>query len=426
MSFLVDLICGILGAALLTVVYYGFEFQWPGTYRNLADTFGLRITERLWRLVSFRAGPVFLTSILIWSISNRLAGTGWLAVTLTVVLHVAGSNGRAFIKSFIPGRPEAVINYGSYHLAAGSIAIAAGVGGSLIAPFAQNYVPSRQSFVDGFWTALLVATAAGFVLRVVGTDAPDRDPGSTDYLTTRAQRDASIDSFDMIFSTASAANADPLLVKAFAIAEILQRPSWFRRGERAFGKLRGRGTYGIMQIAADRPISDRASVQIFSETIAGQVFFDLLEGSFATAASNRVWGVSGRHNGDRNFYNAVERLYDSFLYQITWVHPGSEGISETETQPEHQTGPDTAREKIGILELRRYATEWGVRIIADCEKVEVTSDQLGQIESLTRPVELGASTWWTAEVRCPIEVDKIQVFKTGRTTAPIVPLLVRE
>lgn len=407
MQIFVDLTCGVLGAILLAVVYYGFEFQWPGTYRNLADTFGLKVTQRLWRLISFRAGPVFLAGILIWTIAHRVKGSGWLAVIVMVALHILSSNGRAFVKSFIPGRPEAAINYGSYHLVAAFVAAAAGVASSLVAPFARDYVPSRESLVDGFWTALLVATAAGFVLRMVGTDAPDRNPDSVSYWVDRAVRDASIDAFDMLFSTASTARADPLLVKAFAIAEILQRPAWFRHGERLLGLLRGSGTYGIMQVAADRPIGDEESVRRFCTEIADKYFFEVSEDGYGSALSNEIWAVAGRHNGDRHFHDTVDRLYGSFLYEVNWVQL------------------DEDSKNVGILELRRYATEWGIRVITTCEQVDISSNSWGHFDSASRPQGLPQDAWWTFESRCPIEVQNVQVYETGRKSAPVIPLQVR-
>ncbi|WP_146249153.1 MULTISPECIES: hypothetical protein [unclassified Curtobacterium] len=211
----------------------------------------------------------------------------------------------------------------------------------------------------------------------------------------------------MLFSTASAASADPLLVKAFAIVEILQRPAWFRRGERLLGSLRGSGTYGIMQVAAERPISDEESVRRFCEEIAGRKFFKVSEHGYGSALSNEIWAVAGRHNGDRPFHDTVERLYASFLYQANWVQL------------------DADAKNVGILELRRYAAEWGIRVITTCEHVDISSNSWGHFDSVSRPHGITQDAWWTFESRCPIEVQDIQIYESGRTCAPVVPLQVR-
>ena len=45
------------------------------------------------------------------------------------------------------------------------------------------------------------------------------------------------------------------------IIENIQRPCWFRRIETLIGKVARRGSYGIMQVQADRPLSNKQSIK---------------------------------------------------------------------------------------------------------------------------------------------------------------------
>lgn len=399
-----DIVMGFAGSMVLAAVYYGFAFQWPGTYRNLADTFGLDVTQRLWRLLAFRSAPVFLTGILVWHVSQRLGGTGWLSVGIMITIHVGFSNGRAFVRSFLPGRPESAINYASYHLSAGLIAIAAAVVSSVLAPFASDFVPSTQSLIDAFWTTLFLAVAAGVVLRVTGNDSPERDPRSTSYWEKRALADTSVETFDMIFASSATAQADPMLVKSFAIMEILQRPSWVRRTERLLSGFRKSGSYGIMQIQSSDPISDTESVSIFAAQISGQTFFELYMGDSATPIKNRLWGIAGRHNGDKVFYDGVERLYYGQLYRIRWLNEeGSQG-------------------SIGIVGMRRYATKWGLRIASTSDEIVVKESDSGSRYPARRPETSESGSWWYVEVEIPIEVERVQVTEPNQSDAPVFSL----
>ena len=71
-------------------------------------------------------------------------------------------------------------------------------------------------------------------------------------------------------SAAGDAGTDPDLVSAVMAVENLQRPSWFRSLERWKGRIWPRGTYGIMQVASSRPLSDHESiVKALAERFAG-------------------------------------------------------------------------------------------------------------------------------------------------------------
>lgn len=56
-------------------------------------------------------------------------------------------------------------------------------------------------------------------------------------------------------------NADPHLVSAVMLVENLERPRWFRVLERLKGRIFPEGTYGVMQVASERPLQDLESIR---------------------------------------------------------------------------------------------------------------------------------------------------------------------
>ena len=59
------------------------------------------------------------------------------------------------------------------------------------------------------------------------------------------------------------------LGRAIILAESQQRPRWFRKIERIGGSVIGVGTYGVAQVAAPAPISDKESIDELMKWVKG-------------------------------------------------------------------------------------------------------------------------------------------------------------
>jgi hypothetical protein len=398
----VDTVAGLAGSALLAAAYYGFEFQWPGTYRNLANTFNLNIRSRLSRLVGFRAGPVFVASILIWTVAHFYGGSGWLAVTISTAIYILSTNGRAFIRSLSPGRPEALINYGSYHALAATIAASAGSVASFVAPHVSALVPTMQSLVDGAWTALLIAVSAGFILRA--SSASRDDTVGPRYRYERAKSDAGIDLFDYLFRAAAEHSVDPLIARSVAVAEILQRPRWVRSAERLLGRFRSQGSYGVMQITSTKPISDQESIRRFCVAHSGERGFRFATEDYASMHDGQLWQVGGSHNGDKEFIDSITESYEWYLAQVEWIQ-SSESFGA-----------------IGIIERRRYATEVGFRIATNCEGIYGRALPGGPELNLRRPSGTEVGAWWYFEYRVPANMWRVFIGEEDGTARPLTTM----
>ncbi len=89
--------------------------------------------------------------------------------------------------------------------------------------------------------------------------------------------------------------------------ENLQRPGWIRAIERTAGRLLPIGSYGLMQVQSDAPISD-------SESIERAISTNLAERSVPTTPEGYVDSEALRsqirsYNGNERFVDLVEMVY---------------------------------------------------------------------------------------------------------------------
>jgi hypothetical protein len=101
--------------------------------------------------------------------------------------------------------------------------------------------------------------------------------------------------------------ADANLVAAVLLTENLRRPAWVRAIERAKGKLSAPGSYGVMQVMADKPISDRESID---RTIQGPLGAAHVGGSdgWDYDALGKALSV---HNDNPRFIELARQIYYS-------------------------------------------------------------------------------------------------------------------
>lgn len=96
--------------------------------------------------------------------------------------------------------------------------------------------------------------------------------------------------------------ADPAAVEAVALAEELNRPRWARRLERVL--VPRAATYGLMQVRADRPLSDLESVELYLADLRAAGGYPALDDSHLHLRDFFL-----AHNDDTNFADLATRLY---------------------------------------------------------------------------------------------------------------------
>ena len=101
------------------------------------------------------------------------------------------------------------------------------------------------------------------------------------------------------------------IAKAIILAECQQRPRWFRRLERVKGRLWKQGTYGVAQVAADGPITDRESIDRLITRLQGHIDRDPESGeNFARLTKSFLLD----HNPDRDHAQRIQSFYDTLSH----------------------------------------------------------------------------------------------------------------
>lgn len=121
--------------------------------------------------------------------------------------------------------------------------------------------PSPQELVQTVWIALLVA-----VIAVLGRKALIPHRAYFDEKIDLVVQDIGIEMWEEIRSISLEHGVEPAIVAT----EVLQRPRWTRKLERILGRFLPNTSFGIAQVRAERPISDRESVERLAQEI-GQI-----------------------------------------------------------------------------------------------------------------------------------------------------------
>ena len=241
----------------MRLFYTAVRIEWPSNYLTAQDAAGLIVRRSVQRYLLFVLGPVYLASLLMATVAMR-EGSHGLLVGLTIgLLHGIRHSGYR-IRATLAEQPDSrlrtrgVLLHGTLLLLS---LIAALLGGLGPGPF-DFVVPPLEEFFIAFWTVALLAVVGVIVINKT------KYPSSVEDLSAIAMREAPSDLVNYAREKANEAGVDVRLVLAILYAENLQRPAWFRRLERIKGKVFRRGSYGIMQVSAVRPISDTESIDI--------------------------------------------------------------------------------------------------------------------------------------------------------------------
>ncbi|WP_348787161.1 hypothetical protein [Leifsonia sp. NPDC080035] len=384
-------LAGLVGATALWGVYRALEVRWPDAYSSLNDTFGLSVAQHWWRLLAYRVVPVFVIGLATLVTTNRLSLDGVLALWVALAVHAVATNGRALTESLLHrnGGRTFQINHATYHFSAIALLGITGVGVLLSGRFLSQVVPQPRVLLENLWVALFIAVAGGVLYSFV-RKRDERSPASQEeYYVWRAERDVGIDLIDASFSIATQAGADPLLLRSLMYAEVLQRPKWVRRLERAAGAVLREGTYGVTQQRSPKPLSDLESLELSAAQIAGQSGVARSEWGW-NVADAAIWRAVAPHNGDLAFIDAVQRLY-------AWQLNRYPNFMDPKPAIAH------------VLEARRYPDRFALRIVSDASRIVLTAHSLVDGPLATDLERTDARIPWWFEVDIPADTSQAHV-----------------
>lgn len=301
---MIETLFGISGALLLWVFFRAVESRWPESYYGLSDLTSYRLSLHLRNYATFRLLPVLLVAFLASAVVASSGYNGLAAGLVVAFTHGLSTSGRAAVNTI---RQHGV--FGRRLLLAGHVGIFASV--IVTGYFAgvlggveelHALVPDVEDVRDGLWTALLAGVFGAYFIRV----SEAREPSPSELIresTWRVNRHL----WEVAESASRKYEADPDLVRAVLLVENLQRPGWIRWIERVFGRVLGVGTYGIMQVKSDGPISDAESIELaVREKLAGSATHTPRENFVDQEAIGRI---IGGYNRNERFVELVWEVY---------------------------------------------------------------------------------------------------------------------
>lgn len=246
----------LIGVGLLWLFYTVVRTAWPVYYASLGpNDYGIVVNRGALRYFGFAVIPVYAVALVVSTTVGRLNGHAMFCALAIGGVHAARTQLRYIFVTLRNSRSRLRLPSVSYAavmavlIAASSFAAGLGPG-----PVPQ-VVPEPQEFFNAFWTTAFVALLTTFVALKA------RSQNDPKMAFDRSLAEVGTDLVNLARATAVEYDADPNLTVAILLTENLQRPPWFRRIERLRGRFIPRGSYGVMQVQSDRPITDEQSIQ---------------------------------------------------------------------------------------------------------------------------------------------------------------------
>jgi len=311
---LTDLLLGVIfGYAFLYVFYRAVQTDWPENYFGAGDVSAYEVSMTPLRYALFRFVPVYVTCIFVAVGLDRRESFGAVGAMTLGGAHALATLGTALVvwarsdARQRPSRTSIALIRAVVFVGVIVVALAAVATRDMLAAF----VPPLTDLVTAFWTALFAGITGAFLVRV------SRGALGEYGLVARSLSQLPVRLLDLASAAAKESAADDILVQAVMVVENVQRPHWFRRLERLKSRLVRRGTYGIMQVASDRALSDEESIRkTVAERMAG-VSVKFANGSLDVKA---LQAFAATYNPNPNFATLLLSAY-ALVQQVRSSRP---------------------------------------------------------------------------------------------------------
>ncbi|WP_311475959.1 hypothetical protein [uncultured Corynebacterium sp.] len=293
-----------LGAVALWAIYRWIETEWPSSYTRPETSAESSYKQNPVRaFLFFRGGPVALVSLFLAVILERHGASPWLGVGVLCLLHIWTTNFKALVDLLRPPKPSTWVVWTFYHL----FTIATVVGTAALVTFFRDnlqwMIPGSDELLQAVWAGIFAAIAWSIARSILSAQKLE-DEELVDSLIDDMGRK----NWELIEQLAAENQTEEFLVKAIVLAEVEQRPRWFRRLERAVGFFRKRGTYGPAQVMAERPISDAESIELLFSNIEREGWAALDNGQ-GYVESGALEEAFLSHNQDSGHANRMIYLF---------------------------------------------------------------------------------------------------------------------
>lgn len=252
---------------LLKLFYKSFELTWPELYFSTNDKTALFVSVSFRRFLLFRFFPPFI--LIVFGLSVFLRDYGFninLSVALiAMIIYLLNHDVKAIYQIFTKSdRVKTYFNV-SFQIVLHLFVIVVMLGLTVASAYIVSFdtfsitkiLPTFQGLADNLWSSLIAVLLAVYFKEIFSHEGL-----SQDILYKRSLETINPKLLNLIEIESQKHNADESLVKAVCVAENLQRPKWTRKIENIKAFLRLYGTYGIMQVRSNKPISDEESIRI--------------------------------------------------------------------------------------------------------------------------------------------------------------------
>jgi hypothetical protein len=329
-----DIVGIVVGAAVVYLFYDAVRTRWPANYASSSNDFGMIVNRTMLRYAAFALGPPYIVALLASTTVGRAGGSGMLVAILIGVFQVSHFRARLAYRTLRYDHsamriPTVVAEAGLAICTLGVVAL----GG--LGPGPLGFVvPPIDELFKALWGTTFVIIVAAIVIKRTNVQL---DIGR---LVERSRQEIGPRLRGFAANEAVKAGADTALMEAILLTENLQRPAWFRRLERIKGRLFPRGSYGVMQVSADRPLSDEDSiVRAVAEHLHG---LTIVKDNRGYPNYQSVQTTLARYNTDKAFLDlAMKIFWRVYDYDATGSRQGAPDVAshtrkaEPESSVEH-------------------------------------------------------------------------------------------
>lgn len=299
----------LIGAKVLASLYFHIKTFWPEAYTSVDSAIDEHVRENPIRsYLFFRAAPVFVVTLFVMVLIERVKGKIWLGLAVFLVYYMWTTTAKAIRDTLHEPRASTWPLVMVYHVLSAVVIVLSALAATLLRYRLQEFVPGKQELLVSLWSGLF---AAAFITTIRSVMTAKKLQGCD--LIRSLIRDIGEENWKYIekLSREHGTNFERL-IKAVVLSESEQRPRWFRRLEVLKGILYKPGTYGVAQVKSSHPIGSRKSIEILVNHVANNLdnlngWADLCNAHLYQSTVNKVLRL---HNDDQQQENRILRLYD--------------------------------------------------------------------------------------------------------------------
>lgn len=313
-NYWLEIILIIFSVLSISGIYEFIRTSWPSSYTSVDNEIDRQVRANPFRsILLFRMGPVFIVCFCSSVLADRYAGSSGLVVGLTVLFHLGLTNLRAMFILLTGNRPGNWVLQIVYHLVISASVVLAGLLSFWLTEPLKVIVPETDALAVSFWAAVFTSIFWSSVAGLMRAK-PKR---IVDVLISLID-DTGVQNWRYIRELTEHEEDLRVMVMATILAEVQQRPKWFRNVERAFVKLRSEGTYGVAQVRSSTPVSDSESIEILVDSYRSQLVNIENDHSYIPEESydSLRMGIFLRHNPDEEHARRILDFYYHLKYEF--------------------------------------------------------------------------------------------------------------